>query len=170
MSIADQLTQLNQVKSGIKQALIDKGVDMADVPFTQYAEKIMINGKAKMIFATSSIDANSGVSSQQAISKVLELPQPVYVFNMAGRSYEYQGPNHNTHSQNVILQGSNDGKTWSDLLSVLNYMASDVGNGYTYSQTKMVETAYKFFRFVYKSEWYDSKQTWGSFRYCYVKE
>lgn len=40
MSIADQLTQLNQVKSGIKQALIDKGVDMADVPFTRYAEKI----------------------------------------------------------------------------------------------------------------------------------
>ena len=40
MSIADQLTQLNQVKSGIKQALIDKGVPMEDVPFTGYASKI----------------------------------------------------------------------------------------------------------------------------------
>lgn len=40
MAIADQLTQLSQVKADIKQALIDKGVDMADVPFTQYAEKI----------------------------------------------------------------------------------------------------------------------------------
>lgn len=40
MSIADQLTQLNQVKSGIKQALIDKGVDMSGIPFTKYAEKV----------------------------------------------------------------------------------------------------------------------------------
>ncbi len=40
MVIADQLTQLNQVKSDIKQALIVKGVAMDDVPFTGYAEKI----------------------------------------------------------------------------------------------------------------------------------
>ena len=40
MAIADQLTQLNQVKSDIKQALIVKGVAMDDVPFTGYAEKI----------------------------------------------------------------------------------------------------------------------------------
>ena len=40
MVIADQLTQLNQVKSDIKQALIVKGVAMEDVPFTGYAEKI----------------------------------------------------------------------------------------------------------------------------------
>lgn len=40
MSIADQLTQLNQVKSEIKQALIDKGVDMTGVPFTGYAKKL----------------------------------------------------------------------------------------------------------------------------------
>ena len=41
MAIADQLTQLNQVKSDIRQALIAKGVDMTDVPFTRYAEKIV---------------------------------------------------------------------------------------------------------------------------------
>ena len=40
MAIADQLTQLNQVKSDIKQALIGKDIDMTDVPFTGYAEKI----------------------------------------------------------------------------------------------------------------------------------
>lgn len=42
MAIADQLTQLSQVKADIKQALIDKGVDMTDVPFTGYAEKINV--------------------------------------------------------------------------------------------------------------------------------
>lgn len=40
MAISDQLTQLSQVKTDIKQALIDKGVGMADVPFTEYAGKI----------------------------------------------------------------------------------------------------------------------------------
>ena len=45
MAIADQLTQLNQVKSDIKQALIDKDVDMTDVPFTEYARKIAESGK-----------------------------------------------------------------------------------------------------------------------------
>ena len=40
MAIADQLTQLSQVKADIKQALIAKGGAMDDVPFTGYAEKI----------------------------------------------------------------------------------------------------------------------------------
>lgn len=130
----------------------------------------MIKGKAKMIFATSSIDANSGVSSQQAISKVLELPQPVHVFNMAGRSYENQGPNYNGHLHTVTLQGSNDGKNWTSLLTGTANTSSSTANGTTYGNTKMIETPYKFFRFVYTTEWYDTKQTWGSFRYCYVKE
>lgn len=40
MAIADQLTQLSQVKTDIKQALIAKGVDVTDVPFTGYGEKV----------------------------------------------------------------------------------------------------------------------------------
>ena len=40
MAIADQLTQLSQVKADIKQALIAKGVDVTDVPFTGYGEKV----------------------------------------------------------------------------------------------------------------------------------
>lgn len=45
MAIADQLTQLSQVKADIKQALIAKGVDMDGVPFTEYAGKITESGK-----------------------------------------------------------------------------------------------------------------------------
>ncbi len=40
MSIADKLTQLNTIKQNIKQAIINKGVSMTGVPFTQYHTKI----------------------------------------------------------------------------------------------------------------------------------
>ena len=40
MSIADKLIQLNTTKQNIKQAIINKGVSMAGVPFTQYHTKI----------------------------------------------------------------------------------------------------------------------------------
>lgn len=40
MTVQDKMTQLNTVKADMKQALIDKGVDMADIPFTEYASKI----------------------------------------------------------------------------------------------------------------------------------
>ena len=40
MSIADKLTQLATAKQNIKQAIIDKGVSMTGVPFTQYHTKI----------------------------------------------------------------------------------------------------------------------------------
>ena len=40
MSVQDKMTQLQAVKADIKQALIDKGVDMTNIPFTGYAEKI----------------------------------------------------------------------------------------------------------------------------------
>lgn len=40
MAIADKLTQLNNVKLAIKQALINKGVSMNGVAFTNYASKI----------------------------------------------------------------------------------------------------------------------------------
>lgn len=40
MAIADKLTQLNNVKLAIKNALISKEVDMTNVPFTEYASKI----------------------------------------------------------------------------------------------------------------------------------
>ena len=40
MSIADKLTQLATAKQNIKQAIIDKGVDLTGVPFTSYHTKI----------------------------------------------------------------------------------------------------------------------------------
>ena len=40
MAISDLLTQLNNVKLAIKNALISKEVDMTNVPFTEYASKI----------------------------------------------------------------------------------------------------------------------------------
>ena len=39
------MAQLSQVKADIKQALINKGVDMTGVPFTGYAEKVGESGK-----------------------------------------------------------------------------------------------------------------------------
>ena len=40
MTIADKLLELNDVKQDIKTAIEDKGVDMTDVPFTDYPTKI----------------------------------------------------------------------------------------------------------------------------------
>ena len=40
MSIADKLIQLNTTKQNIKQAIIDKGVDLTGIPFTDYHTKI----------------------------------------------------------------------------------------------------------------------------------
>ena len=40
MAISDLLTQLNNVKQAIKQAISNKGVNMNNVPFTEYASKI----------------------------------------------------------------------------------------------------------------------------------
>lgn len=40
MSIASELITLNTAKQNIKQAIIDKGVDLTGVPFTNYHTKI----------------------------------------------------------------------------------------------------------------------------------
>lgn len=41
MSVADKITQLNGIKNDIKQAIIDKGVEVtSETPFTDYANKI----------------------------------------------------------------------------------------------------------------------------------
>lgn len=40
MSISNKLTELNSIKQGIKQAIVDKGVDMTGVDFSGYAGKI----------------------------------------------------------------------------------------------------------------------------------
>lgn len=40
MAIADKLIQVNEEKEAIKQALINQSVDMTDVPFIQYHEKV----------------------------------------------------------------------------------------------------------------------------------
>lgn len=40
MSISEQLTEINNVKQGIKSAIINKGINMDNVPFTEYPSKI----------------------------------------------------------------------------------------------------------------------------------
>lgn len=40
MAIAPKLLEINQVKEDLKQAIIDKGVSMTGVPFTEYADKV----------------------------------------------------------------------------------------------------------------------------------
>lgn len=40
MALEDKLIQINEVKKAIKQALINKKVNMDNVPFTDYASKI----------------------------------------------------------------------------------------------------------------------------------
>jgi hypothetical protein len=40
LSISEKLNSLNQVKSDIKNAVEAKGVDLTDIPFTEYATKI----------------------------------------------------------------------------------------------------------------------------------
>lgn len=40
MAISDKLIELNNTKQNIKTAIINKGVDMDNVPFTGYAERI----------------------------------------------------------------------------------------------------------------------------------
>jgi len=42
-AIAEQLTAVNDVKAGIRDALSEKGVDMSGVPFTKYPEKVAEN-------------------------------------------------------------------------------------------------------------------------------
>ena len=45
MTVQEKMEQLEAVKADIKQALIDKDIDMTDVPFTDYAGKIAESGK-----------------------------------------------------------------------------------------------------------------------------
>ena len=66
MSIADQLTQLNQIKLDIKQALINKGVDMTDVSFAEYASKIAkISGLSELEHIDCTV---SGVGSTSGVT------------------------------------------------------------------------------------------------------
>lgn len=50
MTVQDKMTQLVQCKQDIRQALIDGGVDMTDVPFTEYASKISEMGGGEHLF------------------------------------------------------------------------------------------------------------------------
>lgn len=66
MTIADQLTQLNQIKLDIKQALINKGVDMTDVSFAEYASKIAkISGLSELEHIDCTV---SGVGSTSGVT------------------------------------------------------------------------------------------------------
>lgn len=48
-TIADRLNAVKQVKTDIKTAIAEKGLDMEGVPFTQYAEKVAMIGATEII-------------------------------------------------------------------------------------------------------------------------
>lgn len=62
MSVVDNLNLIKSCKEDIKQAIINKGVDMTDVPFTGYATKISEiqtgGGTADYIDATQNLSSN----------------------------------------------------------------------------------------------------------------
>lgn len=64
MSVLDNLNRIKSCKEDIKQAIIDKGVDMTDVAFTEYATKISEipqgggGGTADIIEATQNLSPN----------------------------------------------------------------------------------------------------------------
>lgn len=59
MAITEQLEQLKQVKQDIKQSLINKEVDMSNVPFTSYAEKIEGMSNIKKLLPSEMTDAGN---------------------------------------------------------------------------------------------------------------
>lgn len=68
MTIADKLTQLNNVKLAIKQALIDKKVNMTGVAFTDYATKIddVINHTKNLAYEFD----NMSITSQITVPRI----------------------------------------------------------------------------------------------------
>jgi hypothetical protein len=64
-TVNELLTELNGVKNDIKNALIDKGVDMTGVPFTEYAEKVADAGEKSSVIVLST--NGSGGSSNSHI-------------------------------------------------------------------------------------------------------
>ena len=62
MAISDLLTQLNDVKQAIKQAISNKGVSMSNVPFTEYASKIdsITTGPTKTQQLSSGVSVGAG--------------------------------------------------------------------------------------------------------------
>lgn len=101
MSIADQLTQLNQVKSGIKQALIDKGVPMEDVPFTGYANKITeISGLSELEHIDCTV---SGVGSTSGVT--VTMPEGGYYEYYLTFNYQ-QFDNSNEEARYIDSKGT----------------------------------------------------------------
>lgn len=77
MAIADKLTQLNNVKLAIKNALINKGIDMTGVAFTNYASKIDGVGD----YTQSSVYSYSG--SDKALGEI-SIPDSDYIVIQIG--------------------------------------------------------------------------------------
>ena len=67
MAISDLLTQLNDVKQAIKQAISNKGVSMSNVPFTKYASKIDSITTGPTNTQNLSTGFNVGASSTQTL-------------------------------------------------------------------------------------------------------
>ena len=53
--INDKINQIKEVKENIKQVLIDKGIDMTEVPFTEYPNKISDATEPSIEIATGTV-------------------------------------------------------------------------------------------------------------------
>ena len=63
MSIATQLQELHQIKQDIKNSLINKNINMSNVAFNQYAEKI--DSITQIYFSENDSTATSVVGSYE---------------------------------------------------------------------------------------------------------
>ena len=101
MTIADKLLELNDVKQDIKTAIEDKGVDMTDVPFTDYPTKIdsittgtgmSYHDYAKMLYSMWGYEAQfteAWTESQNSLEVLFEIPLMLAATNQDFGGGEY---------------------------------------------------------------------------------
>ncbi|QDR80236.1 hypothetical protein [Sporomusa termitida] len=79
MSIANELITLNTAKQNIKQAIIDKGVDLTGVPFTNYHTKIAeINSSSSF----PRVEGSNEIVYTTATSQTVAIPSTAQVGDM----------------------------------------------------------------------------------------
>lgn len=101
MGISEKMKQLNSIKADIKQALIDKGVDMAEVPFTEYVSKISeISGLSDLEYIDCSV---TGINSTSGVT--VTMPEGGYYEYFLSFGYQ-QWDNSNESARYIDSKGT----------------------------------------------------------------
>lgn len=118
MTVQEKMAQLQAVKADIKQALIDKGIDMTDVSFAEYASKITeISGLSELEHIDCTV---SGVGSTSGITVTMPtggyyqyyLMYSYQQFDSSNESCVYidsKGVSHTIHRMNAGSYGQSPG-------------------------------------------------------------